>query len=607
MSIIKRTNLNRPLTIEEIEGNFTYLEGLVGSGSGATGANGIQGATGANGIQGATGANGIQGATGANGIQGATGANGSASLSICTRLEIEALVASYSLIPGAIYNITNSDVSLYNGTSIFLVATTTNILSLSGTGIFFTPKYDLNVPGYNIWTKYMDANFSSIVGVFQYDETVTSNTGAVAIFKGIGLLEWVSGNWFTSTSITGDNSLATANVFETISPDETGGLIGSITHWGGRSWINVGGGIGLSEDKYTLDSDWQVIPFNTDDYNTHVDNISYDYINDMIISRKDRFNNEVTTNNQTIVELISEGGYAYGNPIKDFQWGNAQDNFNTDDYLYSGVQQNRVIDSYFDCLNSLAEYIWVNDIIGFSEVVNNIFGKGSNMYENQLYTGYIQNNVLCGGNSHIASNRLVKAQIRYNLISGGSRIFRNDLSMGYIAYNNLYQSNIIDNFISSNGSINSNILNLGSSIYNNAVFGSIISNILVSNSTIFKNTVNDDSNITTNSLTDNCSINHNILSSNSYITTNELNVATSISSNSLNSSVFNFSNIPDNKVLSTIIAQGFNPTSVIDLESATIIFQGSNHTKWLFNIDNNFSRISYYNSSGTSIVTAVNT
>jgi hypothetical protein len=55
MALIRRGDVNRPLTIEEVDGNFDYLESL-SSGSGATGPAGVTGPTGS---QGATGPSGI--------------------------------------------------------------------------------------------------------------------------------------------------------------------------------------------------------------------------------------------------------------------------------------------------------------------------------------------------------------------------------------------------------------------------------------------------------------------------------------------------------------------------------------------------------------------
>jgi len=82
-SLNLRSDLKRRLTINEMDGNFLYLQDLAISATagqgivGPTGAAGPQGATGPAGPQGATGPAGNNGATGPAGIQGATGPAGS--------------------------------------------------------------------------------------------------------------------------------------------------------------------------------------------------------------------------------------------------------------------------------------------------------------------------------------------------------------------------------------------------------------------------------------------------------------------------------------------------------------------------------------------------
>lgn len=92
--------------------------------------------------------------------------------------------------------------------------------------------------------------------------------------------------------------------------------------------------LGTSIDKYTLDDKWQPIEFNQSDYNLVVDEIEYDYEHDKIICRKDRFNNEVNLNYITLENFTDDNALNFGNPIKDFQWGNAPDNFGFDSGIF---------------------------------------------------------------------------------------------------------------------------------------------------------------------------------------------------------------------------------------------------------------------------------
>ena len=339
-----------------------------------------------------------------------------------TRAEAVALQETASFVPGAIYVITDADANLYGGTEITLTAITSSQLSLQGSGLFYCPKYDLSAEstGYGIWTTYMEGTFSNIVGTFTSGETVTAQNGATAIYLAEGFLNYVSGDWSGATEIGGASG--TCEVSNFVSPSYS---VGQIVHWGGKSWTNVNGEIGASVDKYTLDSEWTEIPFNTTDYNVYVDEIHYDFGNDMIIYRKDRYNNVVGGSNQVFVEFESPGGYGYGNPIKDFQWGCGQDDFIPYDYI--GIQGNQVIDSYFETLNSLAEYIWFNEL------------------SKQSYISY---NTL-SSNSYIKNNTLSSSYISYNTLNSNSNIYNNTLSSGSNIYNNtLSSSNIYNNTLS---------------------------------------------------------------------------------------------------------------------------------------------------------------
>jgi hypothetical protein len=342
------------------------------------------------------------------------------------------MFSSSLFTPGLNYTITDADVNLYGGTEITLTAITPSELSLQGSGLFYCPKYDLNTPGYNIWTTYMKGTFSNVVGTFTSGETITAQNGAEAIYLAEGFLNYVSGDWSGSTSITGDFSNATCTVSGFIPPSYS---IGQIVHWGGKSWTNVNGNIGASIDKYTLDAEWTEISFNATDYNVYIDEIQYDFGNDMIIYRKDRYNNVVGGSNQVFVEFEHPDGYDYGNPIKDFQWGCAQDDFNTYDYLYIGIQGNKVIDSYFETLNSLAKYIWFNELSQFSGISNNTLSNSSISYNTLSNSSNIQNNTLSTGGN-----------IQNNILSGGSYIQNNILSSGSRIQNNTLNNNSILQF-----------------------------------------------------------------------------------------------------------------------------------------------------------------
>lgn len=505
-----------------------------------------------------------------------SGGGGEQVINEVTYLELSNLITNAELIPGASYKILNADPNLYGGTEITLTATTSSKLSLQGSGKFYCPKYDVSAEGtgYGIWTTYMEGTFSDIVGIFTQGETVTANNGATAIYLAEGFLNFVSGDWNTATSISG--ATATANVNGFVSPSYS---VGQIVHWGGKSWTNLNGNIGASVDKYTLDSEWQEIPFNETDYNVYIDEIHYDFGNDMIIYRKDRYNNLVRGSNQIFVEFESPDGYGYGNPIKDFQWGCAQDDFNTDDYFYLGIQGNEVIESYFETLNTRGRYIWYNKLSQFSYIRFNTLSSGSYFYSNNLNNSYFDSNTLSNG-SYFSSNTLSVSSFNFNTLSNSGYFYSNTLN------NSSFNSNIL-----SNGSyFNLNILNFSyfnsNTLSNSSYFNS---NILNNFSNFDFNSLNNFSSFNSNTLS-NCSFNSNTLSSNT------------LSFNTLSNSVFKFSNPVD---VIACNANSFNLNgSIINLSGAIII--NSNYSKELFNRQDGTPRLQYVNSSDVIVITDVN-
>lgn len=489
---------------------------------------------------------------------------------------INTLIPNEELIPGTFYRILDADKPLYGGTEITLTAISSNELSLQGSGKFYCPKYDVSAErtGYGIWTKQMEGTFYSIVGTFVQNEVVTANNGATATYLAQGFLEWISGDWSGATSITGYWSGATANISGVTTPSYS---IGQVVHWGGKSWTNVNGNIGASIDKYTLNSEWTEIPFNSTDYNVYIDEIHYDFDNDMIIYRKDRYNNVVSGSNQVFVEFTA----SYGNPIKDFQWGCMKDDFNTNVYFRLGIQGNEIIDSSFETLNTRGKYIWFNKLSQFSYIRSNTLSSNSSISNNTLSSSSgIRKNTL--SNSNIQNNTLSHSYILQHTLSSNN-IQNNTLSSSYIQYNNLSSgSNIESNTLSSNSSIQYNTL---------------------SSSSIFKNTLSSNSNINSNILSNYSSINSNTLSSNSGITNNTLSSGTFYSNTLSNSSIFTFGNAV---AVVRCNANAFNTSnSTIDLLGATII--GSGYSKELFNRQDGTPRLSYVDDSDVIVITNVNT
>ena len=87
-------------------------------------------------------------------------------------------------------------------------------------GKFYNPKYNQSVYGFGIWDNKMYGTFSGIEGTSDYQgkEAVTANNAATGVLLADGMIQFVSGDWSTATSITGAVSGATANIAGFVSP-----------------------------------------------------------------------------------------------------------------------------------------------------------------------------------------------------------------------------------------------------------------------------------------------------------------------------------------------------------------------------------------------------
>lgn len=475
------------------------------------------------------------------------GGGGSSPAVNVTKAQVDALIASNGLVPGQTYIISGVDVPLYGGTTVILQADTTNKLALAGHGIFYNPKY--------------------------INSQATPDNG-----YGV----WES----TNTYAIGDDAI-----------------------WGGKHWTNTSGSAGSSVDKYTLSAaDWTEVPFNDVDYNVAVDIIHYDYTHDMIIRRKDKWDNDVDGNYGIFEEFIS--GYAYGNPIKDFQWGNGNEDFNTLDYYSIGVQSNYVKDSYLECINFIGSNLQENNLTSRSYIEGNTFYRTSIISQNSL-----------NADSSISNNQLKDyCYIRFNL-----------LNSGFIDNNVLNSSNVINkNLVLNGSSISYNILNNVSKIENNSLSDNsfIANNTLTGfNSKFYYNTVSGASYINSNTL-ENVAFNYNTLLSASAIQYNESTGGASggmfyntlsssyIENNQFRTTFFQFNTLSNNttfnfgssgvlvsKSIARIEANGANAT--FNISAATIIF-ASTYSKQLFKNSAGTTRLGYYNASDVFTVVNVN-
>ncbi len=469
-----------------------------------------------------------------------------------TKVEIDTLITTDSLIPSAIYKITGVHPTLYNdgtnsGTTIYLQALTINTLAKEGYGEFWNPKYDQVTPGFKVFKDYSEGDFSSIVGTFFQDENIIGDGGQTGKLVGTPeskLFKVVSGDWSTATSVTGAFSGATANISSIIL---TTYILGESVYWGGYSWTNLTGLTGSSIDILNLDVNWSKNNYSTlSEYNNVLDIIEYDYLNDWI-SR--RYN--ITTNNEVIYTYKYAQSVGYStSAIAVFMFGNSSTASN------KGIENNYIYESYFACVNFRGRRIQKNRLI-HSDISSNIFDNSSNIDINILNYSTIKDNVV-------------------NNLSNISMNILNNSSIGTNVMNRLN--------INSNELVGSTIaLNIGS-------VTSIINNNTLSESNITENTLISSSIV--NDQLKNSNITHMILTSNSGVNDNILNIS------SLNIGV----TFP--LVTKTIKFVTMEATTVnFDISSAVIIF--GNYPKTIYKRPDGTPKLRYYNNSDILVIASV--
>ena len=363
-----------------------------------------------------------------------------------TKAEIDTLISTNALVKGATYKISGVHPTLYNdgtnsGTTIILKAISENVLETQGTGIFYNPKYNQAVDGFGIWDNKMYGTFSTIVGTFDYQnkETVTADNGATGILLADGMIQYVSGNWSSATSITGDVSSATANVADFVSPSYA---VNDKVIWGGYSWTNVNGNVGTSTDVLNLDSEWSKDVYNTTNYNLAYDVIEYDYANDLIVRRYNKEANIDVKCSKAQYDYFMDNGFGL-HPISVQQWGN-----NFDISLPKGQFNIICNNGYNESVNFIGSYQQNLTFGSGSGQYNLTFGSGSYQQNLTFGSGSGQSNLTLGSSSYQSNLTFGSGSYQYNLTIGsdsyqynltfGSGSFQENLTFG----NNSSQYNL---------------------------------------------------------------------------------------------------------------------------------------------------------------------
>lgn len=394
-----------------------------------------------------------------------------------SKSQIDSLVSSNGLLPGRYYRISNVCPPLYGGTDIIIQAATTNTLVNDGEGFFYNPKYNV----YSVWNNTVTLAIIPTNGnIFEKDETVVGDNGATGLFLTYGMILWTSGDWSAATTITGNNSGATGTITIISSPSYN---VGNKVVWGGRVWTNINGNIGTSVNEYQLDpAEWNVIAYNTTDYNLVVDEIKYNYNTDIIYYRRDS-----EAENSNVVDADFNQTYF---AIKDFQWGR------------SSVSGNIVTNSSCKNVNFRGAFFQNNTLLQDSLIDLIVSDTSSQISFNYLNNSYIDNCNL-SQSSTINSNNLVSSGLTNNLLSNSGQVNLNDLS-----YSTIFE-NIIDF-----GFCRNNKLSQGSQISLNEIFSS---------SEIDINTISNGSNIANNTLYETAKIRYNTLDASASIYNNTEN------------------------------------------------------------------------------------
>lgn len=353
------------------------------------------------------------------GPPGPPGPAGSATIYNVTTSELNDLISNNELVPGAMYKILNAHPSLYNdgsssGTTILIKAFSTNKLEKEGTGLFFNPKYDNSLSGYNIWTKDMSGNFSNIVGNFDYvnQETVTANNGATGVLLTQGVIEMIAGDWTTATSITGDISGATADVFGFTSIFYS---LDQMVYWGNYVWKNLNGNVGNPIDVLTLDSEWGKVAYNTNNYNEVLDSIEYDVENDMIIKRTCSTSGISVHFTKTDLDYFTNV-YGVGNAISVMQWGNP---FNP--VSGRGLGYQKITNSYNEVVNFRGFRNVLIEFKGFSFQKKLRSSTSSYQQSLRLNSSGLQNLNL-GEKSNLSELVLVRSVLHNSTVNRNSRL-----------------------------------------------------------------------------------------------------------------------------------------------------------------------------------------
>ena len=277
--------------------------------------------------------------------------------------------------------------------------------------------------------------------------------------------------------------------------------------FGGQVWVNTTGNTGNtlgdgydSSSFISLDSaDWQVQSYtNSALYNCVWDEIEYDIIDDVIISRYEAFGNNLVQNSSKTYWFHCEI-----NPIQSFRWGSYNETGPT-------VADCKIIDSYFGCLNMINGNISDVELTNFSWIYNITLTNYGYIYGLKISNNSGINTFILDGSSYLGNITLDNNSTIYNFA------ITSECYMEYINITNY--SNIYDFYING-GYISKATLTNGSSINNFTLHDAncIIEWIDLSFGSIYNFDIYSASYIEEIKITNDCTIHDFTLHSDSYM------------------------------------------------------------------------------------------
>jgi hypothetical protein len=382
---------------------------------------------------------------------------------ILTYSQMTGETSTNSLKPGCFYMITDADSTLYSGgTNIVIQAITSNQLALQGHGLFYTPPYDKNVVGFNVW--YSGGTYGIGNDVYWGGYVWENLTGSVGSSTDIYTLDGT--NWSAKTyNYSGYNTS-----IDVIHYDFSANTI--IYR---KDKFNNEVSVSKYDIYYFLNNPPNIHPIKSFQWGNGLDitlqvgisdNYIYNSLFECINFRGIVLRNNTLNNNSYVYNNSYEGvSYFEANTLNDSTIIN--NTLNTISFFKRNILENgssisqNILDnaSYFSA-NTLNNSTIINNTLNYASFFKrNILENGSSILQNILDDiSHFETNKLDNSSSFNTNTLDNYSSFRLNSLTNGSIFQLNNLdSTSNILGNTLTYSSIGFNVLN-NGTINYNIL-----------------------------------------------------------------------------------------------------------------------------------------------------